>query len=207
MALDAPPILHVLAGPNGAGKSTLYDAVISRWTTAEFVNPDQLVLEVLGRHALTLEDAKLGQDLANSRRQALMDAGESLVTESTFSHPSKLELVEAAKAQGYLVAVYHVNVDTPDLAVARVANRANHGGHPVPEDRIRGRYDRNRELIAQALRVAHRGFVFDNSLLGAPPRLLLRFVAGQATGVAPNLPAWAAELYADDLARAANNLA
>jgi predicted ABC-type ATPase len=191
----AAPILHILAGPNGAGKTTLYEVTLSRFTTAEYVNPDQLVFAALGRHALTREEAGLGQALANARREALMSAGESLVTESTFSHPSKLDLIRRAKALGYQVAVYHVNVGSADFAVSRVATREAEGGHPVPEANIRARDERNQPLIREAVRMADRAFVFDNSVLGAPPRRLIAFVNGQATDIAPDLPAWVERLY------------
>lgn len=149
MAAGAP-ILHVLAGPNGAGKTTLYEARVRQLAKAPFVNADQLSFEALGRHAETREEAELGQRLANVRRDALMAAGESLVTESTFSHPSKLELIRQAKALGYRVAVYHVNLISADAAVARVAARQALGGHPVPEANVRGRYERNQPLSLPA---------------------------------------------------------
>ena len=199
MAAGAP-ILHILAGPNGAGKTTLYEARVRQLAKAPFVNADRLSFEALGRHAQTRAEAELGQSLANTRRDALMASGESLVTESTFSHPSKLDLIRRAKALGYRVFVYHVNVRTADHAVARVAAREAQGGHPVPEANIRGRYDRNQPLIREAVRMADQAFVFDNSVVGAPPRRLISFAGGQARDVVADLPAWASALYGKDLA-------
>ena len=204
MAADAP-VLHVLAGPNGAGKSTLYEAVVRRVTDAEFVNADQLARSALGHHALTQAEAELGQRLAEERRDALMASRQSLVTESTFSHASKLDLLGGARAAGYRVVVYHVNLDTPELAVSRVAFREGRGGHPVPEDRIRGRYERNQPLIREAIRMADFGHVFDNSLAGLPPRRILAFENGRVVSADPVLPDWAARLYGEDLAKARAN--
>ena len=199
MAATAP-ILHILAGPNGAGKTSLYRATIREFTNAEFVNADELSFRTLGRHAQTRAESQLGQDLANARRDALVAAGESLVTESTFSHPSKLEFIERAKALGYIVVVYHVNVESAEDAVARVAARRAQGGHPVPEANIRARYERNQPLIREAVRLADRALVFDNSALGKRPRRLITFVRGRAQEVVAPLPPWARTLYAEDLA-------
>lgn len=196
---SAPPLLHILAGPNGAGKTSLYDGFVSRITDAEFVNADQLARQALGRHALTREEAALGQGLADRRRAALLAKRASFVTESTFSHPSKLELVRQAQALGYRVVVYHVNLVSDDLAVARVEARRRQGGHPVAEHNIRGRYERNQPLIREAVLLADRAFVFDNSALGAPPRRLVTFVRGRALGAAERLPDWARALYGADL--------
>jgi len=196
----AAPILHILAGSNGAGKSSLYDSTVSRMTDAVFVNADRLIAEAIGAHATTEAHAKRGQALADAERVRLMAARLSLVTESTFSHGSKVELVREALALGYRVLIYHVGLESADLAVARVQERASNGGHPVPEDRIRGRYARNRGFIRDAMLLATGGFVFDNSVLGDPPRRVVTFVGGEAILVDDSLPAWVAEVYAVELA-------
>jgi predicted ABC-type ATPase len=110
--------------------------VISRLTDAEFVNPDRLISTRLGRHPETLDEARLGQALADGRREALLAEGRSLVAESTFSHASKLDLVRRAKGLGFRVLLFHLGLDSGDLAVARVAFRAARGGHPVPRTRF-----------------------------------------------------------------------
>lgn len=194
------PILHVIAGPNGAGKSSFYQAVLKRLVSAEFVNADLLVAAELGRHAETEAEAQRGQALANARRDALMAAGDSLITETTFSHVSKVEMVRDAQARGYDVIVYHVNLDSADLAVARVTQRTSDGGHAVPEDRIRNRYARNGDFIREAVLIADAAYVFDNSRRGEPPRQLVSLEAGRITAVAANLPEWAGTIYAVEMA-------
>ena len=67
-----------------------------------------------------------------------------------FSHPSKLDLLREATAAGYYTAV-HVLMVPEELAVARVAARVAAGGHAVPEDKIRGRYQRLWPLVADAI--------------------------------------------------------
>jgi len=193
------PILHVIAGPNGAGKSSLYLAVLRRYVAAEFVNADLLIRSELGRHAETAGEAARGQELANKRRAALMSAGESLVTETTFSHISKVELVRSAKVCGYDVIVYHVNLDSPDLAVARVRQRTVSGGHAVPEDRIRNRYERNPDFIREAVLLADAAYVFDNSRHGEPPRRLLTLEGGRVTSISEDRPDWVNAIYATEI--------
>ena len=195
----APPTLHVIAGPNGAGKTTFYEQVLSRFTDAAFVNADRPALETFGHVAVTETESAEGQRLAEEQRQVLMRAGESLVVESTFSHPSKLALIDQARALGYQVAVYHLNVRDADIAVERVSGRVSQGGHPAPENRIRARYKRNQPLIREAVLKADRAFVFDNSRLGEPPRRQISFIGGAAVNVADDLPDWAIALYGGDL--------
>jgi len=55
-----------------------------------------------------------------------------------------------------------------ELHLARVALRARHGGHDIPEAKIRERWDSSRQnLIALLPRLAHLQ-VFDNSAEAAP---------------------------------------
>jgi len=193
------PILFVLAGPNGAGKSTLYESRVALMTSAEFVNADQLARERFGHPAGTEEESRWGQQEAERRREGLMREGKSLVVESTFSHSSKVELIEQARQRGYMVVLFHVNVESADDAVRRVASRVARGGHPVPEARIRGRYVRNQALIRHAVLMADRAYIFDNSALGKPPRLLAEFSTGMGRSREAQLPEWAESLYGADL--------
>ena len=199
-AAPKAPLLHFIAGPNGAGKTTLYRLRIApRFPNAEFINADQLALEHFGHPAATLEESALGQQLAEERRLALMQARRDLVTESTFSHPSKLELVREAQRLGYLVLLYHVNVRSPDLSVLRVEARVREGGHPVPESKIRERFKRNQELIREAAAIADFAYVFDNSSLNDGPWLILQLQQGHVVSRVARLPAWAKELYTGPL--------
>lgn len=198
--MSSAPTLHILAGPNGAGKSTLYETRLKgAYPNAEFVNADLLAKSHYGHHAVTLEEAQTGQRLAEERRAALMAARKDLITESTFSHPSKLDLVKEAKSLGYRVFIHHVNVRKPELSIARVSSRVDKGGHPVPEDKIRERYERNKEIIRAAVLVADRAVVWDNSKLAQPATKTIQFAKGLAVWASQDVPAWARELYGKEL--------
>ncbi len=191
-----PPILFVLAGPNGAGKTTYFDYYLRpRIEPIDFVNPDRLILAELGRAALTRAESERGQALADARRDELMLARLSFVTESTFSHPSKLALLRHARDCGYRIFVYHIGVESADVSVGRVSARVAEGGHPVPEDKIRGRFSRNRSYIREAVLSGDAGVVLDNTSIDQPFRLLFSFTSGQLAHADPHPPQWAAELY------------
>ena len=194
------PILHVLAGPNGADKSTLYHTKIApRFRSAEFVNPDLIAEQHFGRHPKLFAEVEAAQRLAEAKRRELMAAARDLVTESTFSHPSKLALLQDARAMGYDVRVYHVNLRSAELAVKRVARRAASGGHTVPENKTKERYTRDQPLIREAVRIADRAYVFDNSEFGKPSQRVLEFAHGVVVFVSHHVPRWAMDLYASEL--------
>jgi len=191
------PSLVLLAGPNGAGKTTLYETRVAPAFAGPFVNAD-----IIQRDELQDPSMKASYEaarMAEARRQELLDAGRSFATETVFSHVSKLEVIGKAQARGYLVVVMHVGIDSPELSVGRVRCRTEEGGHDVPEDKIRARYERGQPLIRQAVLRADRGMVFDNSRLNTPPRQMLVFAHGRLTQAAPALPEWILKGYAADL--------
>jgi predicted ABC-type ATPase len=181
------PILHVLAGPNGAGKSTLVARVIQPITGMPFINADEIAKERWPgdeeRHAYEASKAA-----AEARDQA-MAAGDSFITETVFSHPSKTDLIIRAQAAGYRVEL-HVLLIPEDTAVARVASRVEYGGHSVPEDKIRERHRRLWGLVAEAREIADRTKFYDNSSPRKPFNVVAVYERGRPVGE-PAWPAWA----------------
>ncbi|EMD83273.1 hypothetical protein C725_1174 [Pacificimonas flava] len=187
----------VLAGPNGAGKSTLHATRVAPSFAGPFVNANVIQRDDMGdaSPAASYEAARI----ASSRRAELIQDGRDFVTETVFSHPSKLDLIEEARSHGYTVILMHVGVDSPDLSVERVEVRVREGGHAVPEEKVRARYDRGAALIREAVRKADRGMVYDNSRLNRPPQHCLTFANGRLTYAKAVLPAWIRSVYRPDL--------
>ncbi len=198
--MPARPTLYVLAGPNGAGKSTLFEHILQHdpvSRSATFINADLIQRETL--RTTDMEAAYEAASLAEARRRECIARRESFITESTFSHPSKLDLIHDAANADYRVAVFHINVNNADISVSRVAQRVQRGGHPVPEQKIRERYQRNQMLIRAAVLAADAGLVFDNSERFAGPRRILEFRRGFIVDLAAPVPEWVRELYRKEL--------
>lgn len=181
------PVLHVLAGPNGSGKSTFVAQVLEPITHLPFVNADEIArARWPGDEEAHAYDASLAA--AHLRDQAIADR-RSFITETVFSHHSKVDLVEQALHAGYLVDL-HIMLIPEDLAVARVAHRVSLGGHTVPESKIRERHRRLWWLIARALRIADRATFYDNTLARTPFRTVAVYERGRPVGT-PAWPKWA----------------
>ncbi len=193
----ARPTFFLLAGPNGAGKSTLYETVIKPKIKAPFINADLIQKQELDDQSM--QGAYEAAKVAEQRRQTYLQRKQSFVSESTFSHPSKLKLIDTAKAAGFRVVLYHVSVGNVELSVARVATRVEKGGHNVPEQKIRERYERNQELIRAAILKSEKGFIYDNSALRKPPFLLIEFTCGRIVTTSRNISLWACNLYEKQL--------
>lgn len=192
------PTMILLAGPNGAGKSTLYDARVAPSFAGAFINADIIQRDEL-RDA-SPEASYEAARIASRRRAEYLAKGRDFVTETVFSHRSKLDLVGEARAAGFTVIVMHVGVDSPELSVRRVSARVDEGGHLVPTDKIRARFERGVPLIRAAVLAADRGMVFDNSGLNRLPIHCLTFSDGRLVFALPRLPAWTQAAYETDLA-------
>ena len=196
------PIFHLLAGPNGAGKSTLYRALVGSGTIGrelEFVNADLYERDHLQHIADPQHRSEAARDWADRRRAALLDAKLGFVSETVFSHESKLSLISHAQSLGYQVALYVVSVDDPKRLLARVSQRVVEGGHPVPADRILQRYPRTMANLKTAVRLADAAFVFDavEAEQGAH-RLVALCEREQTTLLADTMPSWVAAMLAQD---------
>jgi predicted ABC-type ATPase len=183
------PVLHLLAGSNGSGKSTFAEILIAR-THLSFVNADLIAGELWpGDRDEQVRHAAEVSVLAAEVRERLLDERSSFITETVFSHESKVELVRQAQQRGYTVHL-HVMLVPEDLAVERVADRVETGGHLVPEEKIRGRYGRLWRLVAQARDLVDRADFYDNSSLDRPFRRVAVYEYGQLVGN-PDWPVWA----------------
>jgi predicted ABC-type ATPase len=180
------PLLCVVAGPNGSGKSTFVHAVLGPATSLPFINADEIAAAQWpgDEEAHAYEAARAAAAL---RAQAIADQ-RSFITETVFSHPSKVALVEQATRAGYRVEL-HVMLIPEDVTVARVAYRVSVGGHTVPTDKIRERYRRLWGLVVDGRRVAHRATFYDNSR-SKPFQPVAVYELGHPVGT-PTWPRWA----------------
>ncbi len=197
------PVFYLLAGPNGAGKSTLYRSAVASGLIPpgiEFVNADLHEARSLGHIADARQRSTEARRWADARREQLLRAGQSFVSETVFSHPSKIELLRTARAAGFQVVLLVVCVDEPKQLPDRVALRVEQGGHPVPPDRILARYPRTLEHLAVAVPLADLCLLFDTTAKRGqdivPPRLVARLRRGVSTFREDPLPRWAQGLLA-----------
>ena len=83
--------------------------------------------------------------------------------ETVMSHESKLDFMRAARERGYRIYLYYISTSSPEINVGRVATRVLSGGHNVPEDKIKSRYERSLRNLHEAILLSDRAYIFDNS--------------------------------------------
>lgn len=186
------PVAWLIAGINGAGKTTFYEQFLRPKLAAEFVNADQIARARWGRAAA--EHAYEAGRLAEARRCALLHGRVLFISETVFSHPSKLELVRALRAAGFRVHLIYVHVPLP-LALKRVATRVALGGHDVPAKKVRKRYSRVIANLLAAIPLADRVYLYDNSRADRLHRHVMTFADGRLVRLSPDPPRWVRQLF------------
>jgi len=136
---NTSPTVYVIAGPNGAGKTTFATKFLPDFVACrEFVNAD-LIAAGLSPFAPETQNVKAAR-LLLARIKELVKADEDFGFETTLAGRSYHRLLRAMKEDGYRIALFFLWLPTAYLAVARVANRVQQGGHNIPEPVIRRRF-------------------------------------------------------------------
>lgn len=155
------PTLCIIGGCNGAGKTTLARELLPRLGLMRFLNADE-VARGLSPLDPSLCAFKAGR-LVLEEAQTLIQAKASFAIESTLSGKTYVSLIRKAKAQGYRFLLHYIVIESASQAVGRVALRVRLGGHHVPEEDVRRRFDRSRrDWTADYLPLADEWVLWDN---------------------------------------------
>jgi predicted ABC-type ATPase len=179
------PLLTIVAGPNGSGKSTLTQSV-------DFDGRDRLLDPDAVARALNPVNPSAAALAAGrevlSRIARYLAAGVNFAVETTLSGKGTIELISTAKSRGYEIHLVLVWLDSPERCMARVRDRAEKGGHYIPDSDVRRRYERGLANAPAAIRSVDLAKLYDNS--GNGHRLVLVAQSGTVVWRTAPLPGW-----------------
>lgn len=181
------PTLYVVAGSNGAGKSTL--TASGRFGDTRIIDPDAIAKQMAPEDPASAA-VGAGRQAVDDRRAALA-SGQSVVIETTLSGAAALRMMDEARTAGFRVELHHIGLKDADQAVERVAIRVAEGGHDVPEEDIRRRFDRSKDSLPEAVGKADQTTLYDNST-GERHRIAAELTP-DAYRFGAEAPAWATE--------------
>ncbi|MCL1463909.1 AAA family ATPase [Argonema galeatum] len=165
------PNLIVIAGPNGAGKSTVAPALLQETLRVnEFVNADAIAqgLSAFAPEKVALQAGRIMLE----RIQKLASQRDNFAFETTLATRSFAPWIANLRQTDYLFYLIFIWLPSADMALARVQERVRQGGHSVPEETIRRRYEAGLRNFFELYRsLADSWFLYDNSNT-AEPRLL-----------------------------------
>lgn len=153
----------IIAGPNGAGKTTFAREFLPKEADCpDFINVDLIAAGLSpfdpDRAALRAGRLMLQEIHRRVRR------GESFAFETTLSSRIYARLIPIWRAAGYHVKLIFLSLPSEKLALSRVATRVAQGGHAVPDEVVRRRFDAGLRQFNEVYRpLVNSWLLLDNS--------------------------------------------
>lgn len=162
-ATPRTPTVIVIGGPNGAGKSTIAPLVLRGVLgVTEFVNAD-VIAQGLSAFQPERKAVQAGRIML-ARLKELAAAREDFAFETTLASRSFAPWLRELRGSGYSFHLAFVWLADASLAVSRVGARVISGGHHVPEETVRRRYQRGLRNFFDLYRpLATSWVLYDNS--------------------------------------------
>lgn len=131
---------YIIAGPNGAGKTTFALEFLPKEASCPiFVNAD-LIAAGLSPLAPGLADIRAGR-LMLDEIASHVARRENFAFETTLSGKHYARTIPVWQSKGYQIKLIFLSLKGVQLAIERVRVRVKQGGHNVPDDIIRRRYE------------------------------------------------------------------
>jgi predicted ABC-type ATPase len=173
------PNLYIIAGCDGAGKTTVANILLSEvLNCTDFVNPDNILA---GLSASTPERVVIRAGrIALNTIELLLQRGVDFAIETTLAGKCHAGLIKKAQSLGYKVSLIFIWLNTPEHAIQRVAGRVSNGGHNIPDDVIKRRFERGRYNLHSLYIPICNFYTIITTDMGKPEQVKTR-EAGQVT--------------------------
>ena len=133
---------------------------------ADYLNPDEITRKIVD------SVPGISETEANSRAWAYgrdelecaINERRQHVFETTLGGNTITNLLLRAANEGIPVRIAYIGLENVELHIARVAERVRHGGHDIPELRIRERYNSSRENLVRLIPQLCELRLWDNSV-------------------------------------------
>jgi predicted ABC-type ATPase len=156
------PNLYIIAGCNGAGKTTAsYSILPEILNCKEFVNADSIAagLSPFNPESVAFQAGRI----MLSRINQLLEEKIDFAFETTLATRSYVSLITKAHQLGYEITLLFFWLNSPEMAIERVAKRVSKGGHNIPKAVIERRYSRGiSNLLKLYIPVADNWIVVNN---------------------------------------------
>ena len=171
----------IIAGPNGAGKTTFATEYLpNEANTPTFINADLIAtgLNPFQPERAAFQAGRMMLEMID----ACVQRGENFAFETTLSGRGYARMIPCWQEQGYWVKLFFLRLPSPDVAIARVRQRVAMGGHNIPEEAIRRRFNSGwhnfqnvyKDLADESIIFGNRGALDDPGVQKAMRRATTR---------------------------------
>lgn len=140
------PKAIIIAGPNGAGKTTFAREFLPNEAgVLQFVNAD---LIAAGLSPFDPQSANVAAGRAMLKRlEDLVSAQTDFAVETTLSGRWLANQILEWRLRGYTVTLHYLKLPSVEVSLERIRQRVRNGGHNIPEDVARRRFNRSLGLL------------------------------------------------------------
>ncbi|HKJ34356.1 MAG TPA: AAA family ATPase [Balneolales bacterium] len=133
--------LIVVGGPNGAGKTTLALEILAE-KNIEYISADDIAYELAPENTESVR-IQAGKEFFK-RLELAVQHRKNILIESTLSGKTLLPILcRYQKNYDYSIVIVFVYTPNSDFCAERVAIRVKKGGHNVPLEDLKRRFDRS----------------------------------------------------------------
>lgn len=157
------PTLYIISGCNGAGKTTAsYTMLPEMLNCREFVNADSIAV---GISPFQPEKVAFGAGRVMLHRiNQLIKSRTNFAFETTLSTRIYEQKIKECKKNGYKIILVYFWLNSTGLAIERIKLRVKKGGHNIPVNVVKRRYQRGlQNLFRKFLPLSDYWLIFDNS--------------------------------------------
>ena len=146
----------LIAGVNGTGKSSLRGVLEGQNVLlGHIIDADVIAKEN------NFDNIKAGKK-AIEEIDYCLDNNISFTQETTLAGHRTVRTIKQARKQGYYVTMYYVGLNSMEESVNRIANRVRKGGHNIPSDDVKRRFDRRIKSLESVLPLCDEVIFYDN---------------------------------------------
>lgn len=149
-------IYTIIGGVNGVGKSSFTGVLKERTTDLGVIIDVDKVTAEMGGNVLAGGKAEL------KKIRECIDKKISFTQETTLSGYKTEATAKEVKELEYQVRLFYVGLDTVEESLQRIENRVKRGGHNIPRDDVRRRFQSRWEAVATVLPYCDEAEFYDN---------------------------------------------
>ncbi len=146
----------IIGGVNGVGKSSFTGVLCGETTDlGTIIDTDKITAELGG-------DKLKGGKAAITRINQSLEMGVNFTQETTLSGSHTLKTIKRARELDYYIRLYYIGVNTADESIRRIKNRVEKGGHDIPTEDVKRRYNKRFESLINVLPYCNEVKLYDN---------------------------------------------
>jgi predicted ABC-type ATPase len=146
----------LIAGVNGTGKSSLRGVLEGQAILlGHIIDADYIA-------------KKHGFDVIQAGKQAIREINQCLEKNISFTQETTLagkrveKTILQARKQGYYISLFYLGLDSMEESLRRIENRVRKGGHSIPPEDVRRRYESRYEALGRVLPYCDEVVFYDN---------------------------------------------